>query len=110
MRKLNLAWACLLLAGCTALGLAPAQSLDDRLAYAYATHTAVLDAAATAVNAGELSSADGEWVLVLADESRLILDAVRSAAEDGDVSTAEGRLALASNILLQLQDYLRTPR
>jgi hypothetical protein len=95
----------LVLSACAAL--APAKSFDDRLAYAYGAHTAVLAAAANSLSVHELSSTDAEQVLKLADDSRRVLDAARLAAGAGDVKTAEGQLALATNILTQLQTYLR---
>ena len=95
-------------AGCAQFGLEEAQSLDQRVAYAYGTHTAVLDAAAIGVQTGKLSAEDGGHILKLADESRLLLDAGRAASAGGDVSTAEGRLVLALGILTQLQSYLNS--
>ena len=95
-------------AGCAQFGLEEAQSLDQRLGYAYGTHTAVLDAAAVGVQTGKLSAEDGGHVLKLADESRLLLDAGRAASAGGDVTTAEGRLVLALGILTQLQTYLNS--
>lgn len=100
--------ACVFLAGCQSLGLASAQSFDDKLAYAYGSHTAIQKATATALDLKDITSADAEHVLKLADESRALLDAARTAANAGDVSTAEGRLLLASSILTQLETYLRT--
>lgn len=94
------------LPGCQSAGLEAPQSIDQRLAYAYGTHTAILDAAAAGVEQGRLSAEDGERVLDLADESRLTLDAARVALTAGDVSTAEGRLVLALGVLTQLQTYL----
>lgn len=96
----------LMLIGCASVQ--QPQSLDQRIAYAYSVHTAVLDAAATGVESGSLSKADGAEVLTLADQSRAILDAARLAAGAGDVSTAEGRLALAVGVLTQLQAYLHS--
>lgn len=93
----------LTLVGCASLGLAPAQSFDQKLAYAYGTHTAVLQAAASAVTAKTLSPSDGEQVLKLADESRALLDAAKAA---GDTATGGNKLALATTILTQLQTYL----
>lgn len=97
----------LLLTGC-AVGLQPAKSFDQQLAYAYSTHTAVLSSAGNALEAGDLTVADAEAVLELADQSRALLDAARLASGAGDVATAEGRLALATNVLEQLLAYLRT--
>lgn len=106
-RSIAAACVLVLLTACAAF-TAP-KSFDDRLAYAYGTHTAVLTAAASSVTAKELSSAQGEQVLRLADDSRRLLDAARLTATAGDVKTAEGQLALAANVLTQLQTYLRRP-
>jgi hypothetical protein len=97
----------LLLSGCAQLGLAPAQNFDQKLAYAYGTHTAVLNATTASLNGKSITSADAEQVLKLANESRTLLDAARAAAGAGDPSTANGKLALATSILTQLQAYLR---
>jgi hypothetical protein len=96
----------LLAGGCTTLGVQPARSFDQQLAYAYSTHTAVLDSAANALEAGSLTVEDAEAVLAMADQSRVLLDSARLAAGAGDVTTAEGRLALATNVLQQLVAYL----
>lgn len=80
----------LLLAAC-ALTACTTQSFDQRLATAYASNTAVRTTAAAAVNAGQLSSADGQRVLEITDQARAILD----DAADGD----ERGLALAIEII-----------
>lgn len=100
----------LLLAGCASLGLAPASSFSDRLAYSYGTHSAVLVTATQSLEAGEISSEDASRVLKVADEARTALDAARVASGAGDVTTAEGRLQLATALLTNLQAYLRAPR
>lgn len=96
------------LAGCAQLGLAPAQSFDQKLAYSYGAHTAVLKATTSALKAKSISSADAEHVAALADQSRQLLDAAKVASTGGDVTTATGRLLLATQILEQLQVYLRS--
>lgn len=101
-----LAFAALVM-GCGALGVPKAETFTERLAYAYSTHTAIQNAAASSLQAREISSTDGEQILKLSDQSRQVLDAARAASQAGDVATAEGRLALATNILQQLQAYLR---
>lgn len=83
------------------------ETVEQRLAYAYGTHTAVMEAAATSVSFGELTPEQGESVLELADRARTILDSARIAFSAGDPSTAEGQLALAMGILIELQNYLR---
>lgn len=102
---LPLLW--LLVAGCASLGLAPASSFSDRLAYSYGTHTAVLTAATASLEAGEISSEDATRVLKVADQARQTLDAARVAAGAGDIATAEGQLQLAASLLTELQTYLR---
>jgi hypothetical protein len=97
----------LLIAGCASLGLAPASSLTDRIAYSYASHSAVLNATTAALEAGDIGVEDAQRVLKVADQARDALDAARLAVNAGDVSTAEGRLQLAASILTELQAYLR---
>jgi hypothetical protein len=96
----------LVVTGCESMGIQPARSFDQNLAYAYSSHTAVLEAASNALEAGSLTVEDAEAVLALADQSRTLLDSARLAAGAGDVTTAEGRLALATNVLQQLVAYL----
>ncbi len=105
MRKLLPLLALLALTSCAQLGVAPARSFDQRLAYAYGTHTAVLEAAAAGVRAGALTPADGAAVLRLADQSRQVLDAARDI-ETTNIKGAESKLALAAAILAELQEYL----
>ena len=97
----------LLLSACTQLGLAPADSFDAKLAYAYGSHTSVMQAAATAVKAKDISKEDGQQVLKLADESRALLDTAKGLSGT-DPATASGKLILATAILTNLQQYLRT--
>lgn len=100
----------LILVGCAQLGLQPAEKFEEKLAYAYGVHTAVLDSTKASLTAPKptVTSAEATQVLKLADESRVILDASRVAFKAGDISTAEGKLLLATTILTQLQTYLRS--
>lgn len=98
----------LLVGACAGLGFATPQSFDERLAFAYASHTAVLHATANSLDVEAIESRDARQVLELADQSRALLDAARLAANAGDIGTAEGRLSLAINVLQQLQSYLNT--
>jgi hypothetical protein len=103
-------WGCIIagfLAACAAVGLAPAQSFDQQLAYAYGTHTAVLDLTNQALQAGKLTPAEARQVSTIADNARSILDSAK-AVETSDLATATGRLTLASKLLDQLQTYLQT--
>lgn len=107
MRKLAIIPLLLILTACASLGLAPASSFEERLAYAVSQNAAVREAAAVSVERKELSVDDAKRVLKITDEVRTALDAARLAAGAGDVSTAEGRLQLATSILVNLQAYLR---
>jgi hypothetical protein len=95
----------LTIVACSTLNLAPAQNFDQKLAYAYGTHTAILQTAASAVRSGTITQADGRTVLDLADKSRTLLDSAKSL-EGTDLKTATGQFALASAILTNLQTYL----
>lgn len=110
IRKILAFSALLILVGCASLGLAPASTFSDRLAYSYGTHSAVLISATQSLEAGEIGSDDASRVLKIADEARTALDGAKLAAGAGDVTTAEGRLQLATSILVDLQAYLRAPR
>lgn len=81
----------LVLFAAAVLAACAAQSFDQRLATAYASNTAVRTTAAAAIDAGRMSSADGERVLAVTDQARAILD----DAADGD----ERGLALAIEII-----------
>lgn len=91
---------------CTNMGLQSPTTFDDKLAYAYGVHTAVLDTAAIEVDNKTLTPSDGNTVLKLADQSRTLLDSARVLSAT-DPKTANGKLILASQILTQLQTYLK---
>lgn len=107
MNLLRASWLVVVMLVTACAAFTPAKSFDDKLAYAYGTHAALLHAAAAGVAAGEITPEDGQQVLNISDQCRAILDAAKLAAGTGDVSTAEGQLALAVNILTELQNYLR---
>ena len=108
MRKLAIVPILLILTACASLGLAPASSFEERLAYAVSQNAAVRETAAVSLERNELALEDARRVLKITDEVRTALDAARLAAGAGDVSTAEGRLQLATSILINLQAYLRS--
>lgn len=108
MRKLAIIPLLLILTACASLGLAPASSFEERLAYAVSQNAAVRETAAVSVERNEIAVEDAKRVLKITDEVRTALDAARLAAGAGDVSTAEGRLQLATSILVNLQAYLRS--
>jgi hypothetical protein len=108
VRKLAIIPFLLLLTACASLGLAPASTFEERLAYAVSQNAAVRNAAAASLERNEIALEDAQRVLKITDEVRTALDAARLASGAGDVSTAEGRLQLATAILIELQNYLRS--
>lgn len=108
MRKLAIIPLLLILTACASLGLAPASSFEERLAYAVSQNAAVRNAAAVSLERKEIALEDAQRVLKITDEIRTALDAARLAAGAGDVDTAEGRLQLATSILVNVQAYLRS--
>lgn len=108
MRKVLFLPFLFIVAACASLGLAPASSFEERLAYAVSQNAAVRETAAVSVERKEISVDDARRVLKITDEVRTTLDAARLAAGAGDVSTAEGRLQLATSILINLQAFLRS--
>ena len=108
MRKLAIVPLLLILTACASIGLAPASSFEERLAYAVSQNAAVRNTAAVSLERNELSVEDAQRVLKITDEVRTALDAARLAAGAGDTSTAEGRLQLATSILVNLQAFLRS--
>lgn len=109
MVKVNHAFALailVLLSACAAWQ--PAKTFEHKLAYGYSVYTAVVNAAAAGVEAGTLTKVEGAQVLRISDEARVVLDASKGAMGLGDLSTAEAQLVLATNLLTQLQAYLRT--
>ena len=95
-------------AGCAQLGMAPPQNFEQKLAYAYGVETAVKNATADALNAKTIKSTDAEQVQTLTAQSRTLLDAAKLASAGGDLSTANAKLLLGTQILTQLQTYLRS--
>lgn len=107
LRKHYLLFLLVLLSACAQLGLAPAQSFDDKLAYSYAQVASVRQSAAVALTTGTIKKEDAIQVQALADQARAGLDAARTAQASGDTTTAMGRLQLANSVLTQLAVYLQ---
>jgi hypothetical protein len=107
LRLLAVPWLILwaVIAGCTALGLAPAQTLDQKIVYAYAGVDGVLKAIPPALAAGQLSSAKASQANNMALAAKATLDTAR-AAEISSPSSAATDLALATSALTALQQYL----
>lgn len=100
--------AVLVLTGCPSLGLAPIKNFDNGLAYSYGIHTAVMQASGNAVEAGDISSAEAEQILAMADTARQFLDGARLLHRTGDTEGARDKMALATAVLTRMQEYLRS--
>lgn len=98
--------ATILLTACASLGLAPAQNIEQRIAYGFSQNAALRSAAATAAENGRLGKQEAMAVLEITDQARVLLNAAKSAATFGDINTAEARLSLAVSILAALQNRL----
>lgn len=102
----HLLLVCLLsVSGCASLGLAPAQTLDQKIEYGYAGVDGVLKAIPPALTAGTLSSATATKANTLALNVKQLLDSAR-AAENTDVTSAQNDLNLAISALTAVQQYL----
>ncbi len=99
---------CMLLTACAQVGLAPAESFDQKLAYGYSTVAAVRTSAADALKSGTITVSDAKQALVITDTARTALDAASEANGHGDTTTAIGKLAMATAMLTQLQQYLQS--
>lgn len=97
----------LLLCSCAQLGIAPAQSFDQKLAYAEQVDTAVLTASTAALRAQQISSADHEHVIAIADQVKGLIDSAKLLSTT-DPAGANAKLALATSVLTQLQTYLNS--
>lgn len=105
MKSLLLTLAILALAGCQSLGLAPAQTLDQKLAYGYAGVTTALTTIASATTAGQLTSIQATNANALALQVKSVLDSAR-ALESTNAPAAQNDLTLAISSLTAVQTYL----
>lgn len=105
--RLPLFLTLILLASCAQLGLAPAQSFDQKLAYAEQVDTAVLTASTAALRAEQISSDDHAKVIAMADQAKGLIDSAKLLSTT-DPTGANAKLALATSVLTQLQQYLNS--
>jgi anti-sigma factor ChrR (cupin superfamily) len=92
-----------LLVACASLGLAPAQSFDDRVAYANGTLTAVTNTTVTASQHRRITLEETKEARELIGNARFFLD---TAQRSGDAPEGQQNLALAIAVLENLQLYL----
>ncbi len=97
----------LLLSACASLGIAPAQSLEQKIAYAQGVDTAVLTASTSALRAGKISADDHEHVIAIAEQAKALIDSAKLLATT-DATAANAKLQMATVILTELQNYLNS--
>ena len=86
------------------------RSFDQRLAHAYGTHEVITQTVPTAVLIGHLSEENGRFVLVIADEARLVLDHARELDHAGHGVDADQSLRLGWGVLMDLDEFLKSQR
>lgn len=108
----------LLLSGCASLGLQPADTFNQKLAYSYGQVTAARKGALSVVNAScptpgtygtdpcKAAIADAKHIQDMADEARKGLDLAKGYAAAGNLQQANVQLQLESVALTALQTYL----
>lgn len=79
----------------------------EQLATAEATHTSVIDALDSSLNAGTISSTTAGNLASQADDAQKLLEASKDAYIAGDTGAAHSKLTTAIAALTALQTYLR---
>lgn len=97
----------LALTSCAQLGLPTVTNFEERLTAGYALNAEVRQSAATLLNAGKLTSADGQNILDQTNNARQGLDVARAIAK-GDPKAGDAKLTAVRTVLLALQSYLAT--
>lgn len=98
----------LLLGACSLLGLTPATSPSQGLAYAYGTLASIRTSTANALGAGTISTTQAQSVLTYTDKARTALDAGEALVVAGstDSNSIAGDLATATSLIQQAQAIL----
>jgi hypothetical protein len=108
LRNMIAVGALVVLSACSSLGLTPATSPSQGLAYAYGTVAAVRSSAAAALTAGTLSTSQGQQILDLTDKARASLDAGEMVVVSNptNVTGVAGYLSTATSLLTEAQALL----
>ena len=104
---LALLLASMALSSCSMLGVPKAETFNDRVAYAFGTHTAVLQTITTAVVLRDIGSDEATNYAETADQARAMIDSARLVYNAGDIPGANRQLLIATSILQLLQANLR---
>ena len=96
------------LAGCASVGLSPPQSMQERIAYAYATDAGIRASAAKALILKQITKADAVRILALTDDAQIAIGAAEAANSGGMVTDAASQLLTANAFLNQVQAFLNS--
>lgn len=97
-----------LLAGCALLGVEKPETFNERIAYTYGTQLSVVQQIADKTRTGVISPEDNDRYVSIAEDAKAIADGARDAMQTGDTATAEGKLRLAQNILIEVDEFIRS--
>ncbi len=99
---------CTLITACSAIP--QPQTLEQKLAYAYGTHTAILNTTLLLVKTDKLNIDQANTILYVSDAGKALLELARTSMLAGDTITATAKLALAIAILTDLSGGLTEAR
>lgn len=99
--------ALLVLALAACVSMETPKSMNERIAYGYASVAAARNTAASMLDRGRITVEDAKKAQALADQSRAALDIARGASIKGDMKTAQGQLDLALTVLTSLETFLK---
>ena len=91
---------------CGYLGIQPATSPPEGLAYGYATVATIRTSASQALQAHTITVVTAQKILADTDAIRVALDAGEAATASGNPTSATGALATATSLIATLQSYL----
>jgi hypothetical protein len=83
------------------------KSINERLAYAYGSVAASRNTAASMLERGRITKAEGKQAQTLADQARTSLDLARAMLAKGDTQGAQNNLQLALDVLIGLETFLK---
>lgn len=109
MKVFKNVFTALMLALTAACASMPApQSLDQKIAYSQATLTGVINAGATATEAGSLKVSDAIWLKSQTDRAGAMIAAARTFARLQRPGEAATQLEQARDLLIELNKFLTT--
>ena len=106
VRAMALVALATLVSACGVFGTEPADTFEERYAYAVSTITAVRDTAREALQAGDISVDKAQDVLKASDSARTLADSALAVKNAGRDDEANQTLLRALTLIEQLQEIL----